>query len=269
MDPDRATVEARMIERERARDAHGAELGRRSRVLLTAYPRQAPKAVALLDVANHRLETFVGDEMASLGSRLAAFEILAAVEVRALLRELGFAPGDRRLAELGPPRKTRKLNQAGRTLRISTKLLVQGSCGIARPFGEERKLAEYLAKGEHTKLRRRLEADVKSLYALYEYGRLHRAVRLRWGFLDERIPAPWVHFDEPTLATLKKSALAQSTPLEVVVGSAPGWEQPWSRGRLARVEQEAGGWGSRLVDEEGYLIPEADVQRARLSAKKD
>ena len=48
--------------------------------------------------------------------------------------------------------------------------------------------------------------DAKSLFALYEYGRLHGAVRLRWGFLDEMIPAAWVHRDEPTLDNLMERA---------------------------------------------------------------
>ena len=56
------------------------------------------------------------------------------------------------------------------------------------------------------KLRRRLEADAKSLLALNQYGRLHGAVRLRWGFLDEMLPAPWVHRDEPMLHDLMKQA---------------------------------------------------------------
>ena len=55
-------------------------------------------------------------------------------------------------------------------------------------------------------LRRRLEADAKALFALYQYGSLHGAVRLRWGFLDEMIPAPWVHRDERTLYDLVKRA---------------------------------------------------------------
>ena len=84
-------------------------------------------------------------------------------------------PGKRRLAELGPPQKTRQLNRRGRTLTITTALLVQGSCGISRPFGDERTMREYLRSGADTKLRRRLEADAKSLYALYQYGRLHGA----------------------------------------------------------------------------------------------
>lgn len=261
---DPAVFEQQRAEWEKKRAAHGAELASLSRVLLVAFPPGRPEAAALLDVGEHEISTFVGDELAALPSRLAAYDILGGVDVRGLLRALGFAPGERRLAELGPPQKTTKLNRRGRTLKITTALLVQGSCGIGKPFGDEKKLAEYLAKGELTKLRRRLEADVKSLYALYEYGRLHGVVRLRWGFLDERIPAPWVHRDEPVLYDLKRSALAMNVPLEIVVGSAPGWGEPWSRVRLAYVEHDGSGWRMWLVDEDGFRIDEAEVQRARL-----
>jgi len=142
---------------------------------------------------------------------------------------------------------------------------VQGSCGITKPFGDPAKLAEYLASGAITKLRSRLEADVKSLYALYEYGRLHGVVRLRWGFLDDDIPAPWVHRDEPTIHELMKSALAMDVPLEVVVGSAPGWSDPWSRARIAHVENDPTRWRTWLVDDDGLEIDRAEVQRARLA----
>jgi hypothetical protein len=261
---DPAVLERQRAEWEKKRAAHGAEFASMSRALLLAFPPARPEAVALLDVGEHELTTFVGDELASLPSRLAAYDILGGVDVRGLLRALGFDPGERRLAELGPPQKTKKLNQRGRTLKITTALLVQGSCGIGKPFGDEKKLAEYLTKGEVTKLRQRLEADVKSLYALYEYGRLHGAVRLRWGFLDERIPAPWVHRDEPRLYDLERSAFAMNVPLEVVVGNAPGWGEPWSRVRLAYVEQDDSGWRTWLTDEDGLPIDEAEVQRARL-----
>jgi hypothetical protein len=264
MRTDPAVVEQRRAEWEKKRAAHGAELASLSRALLVAFPPARPEAVALLDVGERELTTFVGDELSSLPSRLAAYDILGAMDVRGLLRTLGFDPGERRLAELGPPQKSKKINQRGRTLKITTALLVQGSCGIGKPFGDDKKLAEYLAKGDETKLRRRLEADVKSLYALYEYGRLHGAVRLRWGFLDERIPAPWVHRDEPMLYDLKRSALAMNVPIEVVIGSAPGWGEPWSRVRLAHVEQDANGWRTWLVGEDGFPIDEDEVQRARL-----
>jgi hypothetical protein len=129
-----------------------------------------------------------------------------------------------------------------------------------------RELHSFTSKpGAHAKFRRRLEADAKSLYALYQYGRLHGAVRLRWGFLDEMLPAPWVHRDERTLYHLLKEAHERDVPLAVVVGSAPGWADPWSRVRRAYVATDAWQYPSFLVDEQGYEIPRAEVQLARLA----
>jgi hypothetical protein len=264
---DPAVAEANRKHFERKRKAHAEELARMRRVLIHALPAGKPKAVALVDVARREIATFVGDEIGKVTRLLAGYEIIAAVGVRALLRALDFDPGERRLGELGPPQKTKRLNRAGRTLKITTSLLVQGSCGIARPFGDEKKLLEYLCEGKHAQLRRRLEADAKSLFALYQYGRLHGSVRLRWGFLDERIPAPWVHRDEPTLYELKRQALDLGVPIEVVAGSAPGWTDPWSRVRRMYVKSEEGGWRSWIVDEDGYLIDEDEIQLARLEGQ--
>lgn len=250
---------------ERRRAAHAQELAAMSRVLLAGFPAKAPRAVALLDVGRHTIETFIDENLDDLRDRLADYDIIGAEDLRALLRALEFDPEEKRLAEFGPPQKSKKLNQRGRTLKITTTLLVQGSCGIGRPFGDPKKLSAYLAKGELTKLRRRLEANVKSLYALYEYARLHGTLRLRWGFLDERIPAPWVHRDEHTLYDIKNAALGNGHALEVVIGNAPGWANPWSQARRAFVEQDPSGWRTWLVHEDGYVIDEAEIQRARLA----
>jgi len=103
------------------------------------------------------------------------------------------------------------------------------------------------------------------LYALYEYGHLHGCLRLRWGFLDELIDAPWVHRDEPSLYELMRTALQSNSPLEIVVGNAPGWSDPWSRAQLARVVRGESQWRCSLIDEAGYLIDDTAVQRARLA----
>ena len=262
---DPAVIKANRKAAERRRVAHAAELAAMRRVLLYGFPRSAPVAVALLDVEARSIETFVGPGLASINERLAGFEIIGAMEVRAVLRSLGFDPGDRRLAELGPPQKTKKLNKRGRTLKITTELLIQGSCGISRPFGDEKKLESYLQSEQRGRARRRLESSVKALFALYQYGRLHGTVRLRWGFLDERLPAPWVHRDEPTLYGLKQSAIEAGRPLEVVVGSSPGWVEPWARGQMVFVEPDARGWRSLLIDERGQVVDDADVQLARFA----
>ena len=70
---------------------------------------------------------------------------------------LNVEAGERRLAELGPPQRTKQVNRRGRTLTITSTLLAQGSCGISHPYGDERTLREYMRRGEPTKLRRRLE----------------------------------------------------------------------------------------------------------------
>jgi hypothetical protein len=264
--PDTVALEAHRQRIERDRTAHARELAAMRRVLVHAFPATRPRAVALVDVGAREVTTFLGDEIRPALRRLSEYDIIGAVSVRALLRELGVDPGERRLAELGPPQKTLQLNRRGRTLRITTALLVQGSCGISRPFGDEPTMREYLRSRAHTKLRRRLEADAKSLYALYQYGRLHACVRLRWGFLDEMLPAPWVHRNESTLYHLLKEAHERRLALEVVVGSAPGWADPWARARRAVVATDAWHSPSLLADEQGYEIPRADVQLARLLA---
>jgi hypothetical protein len=52
-----------------------------------------------------------------------------------------------------------------------------------------------------------------------------------------------------------------------VVPSAPAWSEPWSRSRLARVERDRDGWRQWLVGDDGFVIDDADVQRARLSVR--
>jgi hypothetical protein len=160
-----------------------------------------------------------------------------------------------------------QLNRAGRTLKITTALLIRGTCGISRPLAEETILRDYWRDGQISKLRRRLEADAKSLFALYQFGRLHGVVRLRWGFLDESIPAPWVHRDEPGLYALMKRAHALGLPLEIVAGSAPGWTDPWSRGRRVRVGKQKG-WGYWLADDKGFSVDVHEVQIARLALER-
>ena len=264
--PDPAVMEVQRRRVEREREAAAERLARMRRVLLHAFPARKPVAIVLVDVGRREIHTFMGEDVVRAVERLADYEIIAAVDVRSLLGTLGFEPGERRLGELGPPQMTKRLNRWGRTLRITLPMLVRGSCGISRPFGEEKVLRAYLRERKDTRFRRRLEADAKSLFALYQYGRLHGAVRLRWGFLDEMIPAPWVHRDEPRLYGLMRRAHELGVPLEVVVGSAPGWAEPWSRARRVYVRSDEPRWRWWLEDEEGYPTDEADVQLARLTS---
>jgi len=258
--PDPAEVAARQARHAARMAERRRELETERRVLLVAFPPKDPEAVALLDVGARRVQTFVGAELAELPASVAGSAAVGAMDAYATLASLGLE-GPWRVLELGPPKKTRRLNRSGRTLKITVDLLVRGTCGISRPFGDPKKLRAYLKQGHDSKLRRRLAADVKSLHALYAYGMLHGAVRLRWGFLDEGMAAPWKRIDDPGLYDLMRDAQQRGTVLEVVTGTAPGWSEPWARAQRARVVDDHG--GPRLVDEEGWPIPTEEVQAVR------
>ncbi len=257
-------IEASQRAAVRRRAAHADQLAALRRVIVHAFPARSPRAVVLLDVENRELATFIDGDLAGVGSMLQTYGLLCGVDIRATLRELGVDTGDRRLGELGPPQKSIRLNRSGRTLKITTAMLVQGSCGISRPFGDDKTLLAYLANGQIAQLSRRLEADAKSLFALHQYGKVHGHVRLRWGFLDDVFPAPWHHRDEPTLHDLKREAHTLAMRIVAVVGSAPGWEDPWSRARYFDVIRGAREYDLDLVDERGEYIDDQDVQLARL-----
>ena len=51
-------------------------------------------------------------------------------------------------------------------------MLINGSCRISRPLGDEKQLRTYLAKRQLDKLAARLETDAKALFlALHQYGK--------------------------------------------------------------------------------------------------
>jgi hypothetical protein len=266
--PRRSTPEEIVASRRAAdqrRAVHAAELAALRRVIVHAFPATSPRAVVLVDVASHQLVTLLDDELATAAERLLAYDVIVGVDIRAVLRALGVDPGARRLAELGPPQKSRRLDRGGRTLQITAAMLIQGSCGISRPLGDPKKLQGYLEVGQVAQLRRRLEADAKALFALHAYGRLHGAVRLRWGLLDEMFPAPWHHHDEPTLHALMREAQTHSVAIEAVIGAAPGWDEPWLRAVHLAVDQGRHAYDLFLVDPDRGAVDARDVQLARLA----
>jgi len=238
------------------------------RALLYAFPADRPAGLALLDVGASTITTYIGEELRGLGEVLAAYEVIAAMEVRSLLTGLGLDYDRWRLHELVPHQKTTRL-ASGRSLVVSVPLLLQGSCEISRPFGDEEKLGQWLDVGKEIYARRRLTASVKALGALYRYGRLHGALRLRRGALDERLPVPWASRDEPRLVDLMRAALERGQPLEGVLGPPPDLDAPWATARRLTVVAGRTRWRSWLYDERSQPIDEVDVQLARLPGGVD
>lgn len=235
------------------------------RAVLRVVPDKGPAAAAaLLDVGERTIQTFVRDELSELPRRLEAFGLVAALSVRETLKAVGVEDADRfRLVDLKPPRKSRRLNRRGRTLAITPELLITSTTGISRPLGDPAKTAAYLASGDETKLRRRLESDVKALFAFYHYGMHHGSVRLRWGFLDETLGVDWALPGDHKLHETLTECHAANLPLDIVTGSAPGWADPWSRVRRVRI-LSLDFWSIWVeADGQQWQIPRCDIQAAR------
>ncbi len=248
---------------EQQKAQHRAERDAWERALVATYPQRSPRVAALLDVKTRAIETFVGPEIDALPERLGGYDSIGAVDVRGTLRGLGFDPGERHLAELAPSQKTFTL-PSGRVLKITLDLIARGSCGVARPFGDPVKSRDRLAAGDFAWLRRRLAADLTSLYAIYQYGRLHGGVRVRAGGVDEMIAAPWKHSDERSFYEMQRTALERGAWIEVVLDRAPSLDAPWERGAPMRVVGGAQPWDVYIVDPYGWSIDDRDVQAARI-----
>jgi hypothetical protein len=213
------------------------DAARLRRAVLRLVPDKGmPVAAALLDVQAHTIQTFVGQELQELRAAIEVFGFVAARRVREALHAIGVSDQDRfRLVDLRPPRKTRRLNRQGRLLTITPELLITSTTGISRPLGEPSRIAAYLRRGEIGKLRRRIESDVKALYAFYNYGMLHGCVRLRWGFLDEVYPVDWAIPGDTQLYERLRAFRGTGEQVDLVWGWVPSWTDPWSRACRVRI----------------------------------
>lgn len=221
-------------EEERRQASARARMLRRG--LLRVVPKaDHPAAAMVLSVKDRQFRFFRPDEHEELRHHLREFDVLIGLHVRETLQALGVEPDNWQMLDLRPSQKTMKLNQRGRTLSITTELVITSTTGISRPLGDPARVAGYLAGGDWRKLSRRLESDAKAMFAHYRYGLLHHYVRLRWGFLDEFLSADWALPDDVHLRDLLEEAKASEVPVDLVCGSAPGWEHPWARAVRARV----------------------------------
>jgi hypothetical protein len=236
------------------------------RAVLRVFVGAGGRATALVDLGTRTMRSFMPDEIGQLPAALDAFDVLIGLDLREHLVALDLEVGRWRLIDLGPPQKTLRLNKAGRTLKITTEMLIRSSVGISRALGDPKKTAQYMADDDRGKLARRIGSDAKHLAMYYAYGASHGFVRLRWGFLNERLGVSWALPGDLLLYDLLKRALVDKTPLDVVLGwSAPGWEQPWSRARRVTVTKFECG-RARLDDgRESEDVPLEEIQAARVA----
>lgn len=248
------------------REAHerAAAAALRRAIVCAALSGDASRAIAVADLATRETWTFVGDEVDALPERLASYDVLAGPGVRTLLTQVGLDADRWRLASLDPPQKTMRLNKAGRALHITPGIILSSTVGSS--LGDPAKLADYLRKGNVGKLRRRLEADAHAWAALYTFGMLHHVVRLRWGFLDETLRVTWALPGDRHAWDLLEEARTTGREVDIVLGSAPSWTDPWSRARRVRVlALDATDWTFEQ-DGHAFRVPRYELAAVRIAS---
>jgi len=209
---------------------------RARRAVLRVLPDAAePQALCVLDLRTREIRTFLGAEVGKAREAIGTYDLLAGLDIRETLHALGMDVDRFHLVDLNPPQKTKKLSRRGEKLAITPELVITSTTRFSRPLANPAKVSEYFEASAAAKLQRRIESDVKSLAALYQYGILHRAVRLRWGFLDEYLFVDWALPGDPHVREVIDELGESRQPVEIVVGTAPGFEDPWSRARLCQL----------------------------------
>ncbi|MBZ0187532.1 MAG: hypothetical protein K8F91_14890 [Candidatus Obscuribacterales bacterium] len=227
-------------------------------------------AITVADPVSRSTMSFAGGDVESVQEVLLKYDVLVGISIDKLLSTIGLqAEQCPWRIDISPPQKTKKLNKSGRILKITSELLISGTIGVSRAFGDPQKIAAYIADGDSGKLARRIESTAKTLCAYYNYGRIHSFVRLRWGFLDEIIDVEqWRLPGDPHLYDILRQSKELMVPVEVVIGSAPGWGDPWSRAQqvqvldleawriiIKRPEEIAPTWIDRTEIQAARLVP--------------
>ncbi|MBT9582825.1 hypothetical protein IV102_05720 [bacterium] len=200
------------------------------RALVRLFFHDGGVAGSLLNLADNTFSDFTVDRGSELRDALNSMDILFGLDPHTDCERLGIET-TARLVDLTPPFKSRKVNQARRTVHfddLSAQLRM--TVNASQPLGNPQKLADYWAKSQWTKFFRRLQSDLKSLYQYYRYGVEHGYVRLRWGFREEEtVPVSWNLGNEPTVYDLIRDAMAAQSCVEVVLSSTPGFEDRFAR----------------------------------------
>ncbi|MGH7896952.1 MAG: hypothetical protein ACREQQ_03320, partial [Candidatus Binatia bacterium] len=92
---------------------------------------------------------------------------------------------------------------------------------------------------------------------------LHGCVRLRWGFLDEVLGVDWTLPGEPRLYEVLKRAVEEGVEVDLVVGAAPGWSDPWARARRARILSVEPWTVTVSLPGEVWRMDQRDIQAVR------
>lgn len=234
------------------------------RCIAYVFPESDPKILCLIHEVRRDIRSYHLPESRADGvEALKQFSTVAGLNPKHILVSLGLDCEGFSLVDLSQHAKSKTVNKSGRKIKITTDLLITSSCGISRPFGDSKKMHEYIKNGQTLKLKARAEANAKSLFWFDHYARLHGHAFLRWGFLQENVETRFISYSNRSLRSVIISAIEQNLALEVVCGTAPGWENPWARA-IKVLPLKDRKYFFDLITENGESLPAEQIQLARV-----
>jgi hypothetical protein len=168
------------------------------------------------------VEIFIGaDVLEAFTARLREFDLLAGVDLRQSLRGLGLDPDDWLLAELRPTDRTHLPTDVAK-VAVSLDSIVRATTGTRRRLMEPqdwRRLTESRKKktASDKALANRLTSEARTLFALYDYGALHRGVKTRRATGVKLLPVSWAMPGDPSVHTIVEAAARAWVPIDVAV----------------------------------------------------
>jgi hypothetical protein len=115
-----------------------------------------------------------------------------------------------------------------------------------------------------TRLAAKLREEAQSLFALFEYGALHRGVRVRRRTGDRLLPVNWSMRGDADLVDIVSAANRQWLPVEVVVGPSTDLSDPWPLARTVTIVERDRDVLHVKVGDEVRLLHPADIRAIRL-----
>ncbi len=223
-----------------------------------------PRALAIVDLAARTIETATGPaEIARATAGLGRFSSLIGLHIDDALHALRFDPAGKRLVDLRPPQKTRRVSR-GRILQLTPERLMRDTLGAGQGPSPQAAWRADLRSGREVALRRRLEDDARRLCQFYDYGVLHHAVVLSSFSSYEFLPVPWALPGQPWLYDILEQSIRTGRAIDVVL-SRPAWDNPWEFAcRMVALEQTLWEFSADMGDRV-EIFSRASVFAARVS----
>lgn len=260
--PSEAELEVREAARRRQKERRREEIRGLRRAIVHAWPVATPKVLVLVDVATRAIQCFRAGDLEVARQCLLQYDVLAGLDVHAIVLGLGVDPGVRRLSDLALSQKSARFSPQGRVQTVTLESVLRGSCRIRTPVGRASKLEGLTRRNKLNELERALVSDAKSLHAMYQYGRLHGRL---WAAHDRQavsITANWADWEDERITDILMKSLELHAELEAVIGVEVDWEDPWSSAVLRIPIVDGHDWF--LVTQFDETWPAHDVQCVRL-----